>query len=176
MKSVRKDSEWISLEVAPFFLNILKKINAENGYCSIFNAFLTNNAMIQILKLQGTDKQLYRLVAPLVMNPDVLKQNHNFPFRTSDNFVWFVALNRKKVIGFIPVENKREGHLINNYYVEDKKESILRSLLEEVIAAWDDERPLLSLSLIEDRAIFEDEGFAEEKLWTRYVKMRKEKK
>ena len=29
--------------------------------------------MMQILKLQGTDRQLYRLVGPLVMNPKVLQ-------------------------------------------------------------------------------------------------------
>ena len=31
--------------------------------------------MIQIIQLKGTDRRLYELVAPLVMNPDVLKQN-----------------------------------------------------------------------------------------------------
>ena len=48
--------------------------------------------MIQIIQLKGTDRRLYELVAPLVMNPDVLKQNYNYPFRTSEDFVWFVAV------------------------------------------------------------------------------------
>ena len=33
--------------------------------------------MVQIIQLQGTDKRLYELVAPLVMNPEILKQNYN---------------------------------------------------------------------------------------------------
>ena len=33
--------------------------------------------MIQIVQLHGTDKKLYELVAPLVMSPEVLKQNYN---------------------------------------------------------------------------------------------------
>lgn len=33
--------------------------------------------MIKLLKLQGTDKQLYQLVAPLVMDPEVLRKNNN---------------------------------------------------------------------------------------------------
>ena len=37
--------------------------------------------MIQIVQLHGTDKKLYELVAPLVMSPEVLKQNYNYPFR-----------------------------------------------------------------------------------------------
>ena len=42
--------------------------------------------MIQIMKLNGTDKQLYKLVAPLVMDPEVLKMNNNYPFKTTDKF------------------------------------------------------------------------------------------
>ena len=60
--------------------------------------------MVQIIQLQGTDKRLYELVAPLVMNPEILKQNYNYPFRTSEDLVWFVAVDKKTVIGFIPVE------------------------------------------------------------------------
>ena len=57
--------------------------------------------MTQIIELQGTEKRLYQLVAPLVMNPEVLKQNYNYPFRTSESFVWFVAVDGKEVVGFI---------------------------------------------------------------------------
>lgn len=37
--------------------------------------------MMQILKLQGTDRQLCRLVGPLVMNPKVLQYNNGYPFK-----------------------------------------------------------------------------------------------
>ena len=59
--------------------------------------------MIQIVQLHGTDKKLYELVAPLVMSPEVLKQNYNYPFRTSEEYEWFVALDNKHVVGFVPV-------------------------------------------------------------------------
>ena len=58
--------------------------------------------MIQIVQLHGTDKKLYELVAPLVMSPEVLKQNYNYPFRTSEEYEWFVALDNKHVVGFVP--------------------------------------------------------------------------
>ena len=57
--------------------------------------------MTQIVELKGTEKRLYQLVAPLVMNPVVLKQNYNYPFRTSENFIWFVAVEGKEIVGFI---------------------------------------------------------------------------
>ena len=68
--------------------------------------------MTQIIELQGTEKRLYQLVAPLVMNPEVLKQNYNYPFRTSESFVWFVAVDGKEVVGFIPLEYKSGKQLL----------------------------------------------------------------
>ena len=51
--------------------------------------------MIQIVQLHGTDKKLYELVAPLVMSPEVLKQNYNYPFRTSSTsglLLWIINM------------------------------------------------------------------------------------
>ena len=58
--------------------------------------------MIQIVQLHGTDKKLYELVAPLVMSSKVLKQNYNYPFRTSEEYEWFVALDDKAERGEQP--------------------------------------------------------------------------
>jgi hypothetical protein len=63
--------------------------------------------MTQIIELQGTEKRLYQLVAPLVMNPEVLKQNYNYPFRTSESFVWFVAVIFKELGFSVEKEWKR---------------------------------------------------------------------
>lgn len=52
--------------------------------------------MIQILKLQGTDKQLYQLVGPLVMNPNILQYNNGYPFKTGEQFVWYIAIENTK--------------------------------------------------------------------------------
>ncbi len=40
---------------------------------------------MQVIQLQGNDKRLYELVAS-GDNPQVLRQNHNYPFRTTENF------------------------------------------------------------------------------------------
>lgn len=130
--------------------------------------------MIQIFQLQGTDKRLYRLVAPLVMNSEVLKQNQNYPFRTSANYIWFIALDSRRVVGFIPVECKKYECVINNYYVKDRNVERLKSLLEKAIVGIDQEKELTAICLLEDSPVFEEMGFTVEKVWTRYVKMRKE--
>ena len=131
--------------------------------------------MVQIILLQGTDKRLYELVAPLVMNPEILKQNYNYPFRTSEDFVWFVAVDKKKVIGFIPVEEKKKEYVINNYYIESNNEDTLKLLLEKVISETNTSKELTSVTFMEHSSLFKDLGFSEEKIWTRYVKMKKDR-
>lgn len=131
--------------------------------------------MIQIIQLKGTEKRLYQLVAPLVMSPEVLKQNYNYPFRTSEDYVWFVALDNKHVVGFIPVERKKRECVINNYYVKDKDVETLKLLMNAVIEALDEENSLTAISFLEDKDIFRELKFNEEKVWTRYVKMKKDK-
>ena len=112
--------------------------------------------MIQVIQLKGKDKHLYQLLAPLVMDPDVIRANNNYPFKTSEDFVWYIAIDNRDVIGFIPVEQKSgKKAVINNYYV----------------AAVDEKRKEI-LSLIQDQETFEKFEFASmDKKWTRYVKM-----
>ena len=38
---------------------------------------------MEIIRFDGIDKGLYELVAPVVMNPAVLRQNNNYPFKTT---------------------------------------------------------------------------------------------
>lgn len=42
--------------------------------------------MIQIIRLDGIDKKLYPLIGPLVMNPEVLRFNNNYPFKTGEQY------------------------------------------------------------------------------------------
>ena len=70
--------------------------------------------MDKILEFEGLDAALYPCVGPLVMDPAVLKQNYNFPFRTTQAYRWFVAVNGEEVVGFIPVERRKSGWIMNN--------------------------------------------------------------
>lgn len=130
---------------------------------------------MHIIELSGTEDKLYRLVGPLVMDPAVLKQNYNFPFRTSTRFVWFVAKEdfSDVVLGFLPVECKRSGYVINNYYIRDKNAAMLTALLERVLSAFSG-TPLEAVAFREDADTFRAAGFTVEKEWTRYIRMRKE--
>ena len=58
-------------------------------------------------KLPGTDARLYALVAPLVMSVPIIRQNNNYPFKTSRKHLWFIALERGEVKGFIDRKSTR---------------------------------------------------------------------
>ena len=72
---------------------------------------------MNILKLQGLDGRLFDLVAPLVMNPAVLRQNNNYPFKTTRNHVWYIAMDEQRVLGFMPVKMTLTNNCIDNYYI-----------------------------------------------------------
>lgn len=127
--------------------------------------------MIQIMKLHGTDKQLYKLVAPLVMDPEVLKMNNNYPFKTSEKFVWFVAVSGKSVVGFIPVEQRGNTAIINNYYIGKNQDEALTLLLVDVVAAFTGDKSLVAVVQTDHQEFFVKQGFIVEKAWKRYVKM-----
>ncbi len=133
--------------------------------------------MIQVIQLKGKDKHLYRLLAPLVMDPEVLRANNNYPFKTTENYVWFIAMKERKVVGFVPVEQKSgKKAVINNYYVNAEKterEDILSALLVAAITEFSQDKWMLhSVTLVQDKEIFEQFEFASlDKNWTRYVKM-----
>ena len=75
---------------------------------------------MKVIQLKGLDTDLYPLIGPLVMNPKVLKANNNYPFKTTANHQWYIAVNdQEEVMGFLPVENKKSTSVINNYYLKE---------------------------------------------------------
>ena len=126
---------------------------------------------MNILQLNGTDPQLYQLVAPLVMDSKVLKQNQNYPFRTSASHQWFVAIDGQEVTGFIPVEIKRQQAKINNYYVKDRDASILDALLKKAIEELSADYLLTSVTQVKDIDTFKSNRFNTVHEWKKFVKM-----
>ena len=128
--------------------------------------------MNKIMEFEGLDPALYQWVGPLVMTPAVLKQNYNFPFRTTQDFRWYVAVEEEEVTGFVPVERRKGGWIINNYYIKGQDESLLSVLLERIIAVASEERKLLTaVCFLQDKDVYREHGFEEVNLWKRYVKM-----
>lgn len=126
---------------------------------------------MKIEKLSGTDPRLYKLVAPLVMSPAILRQNNNYPFKTSTRHTWFVATESSVVLGFIPVEIKTQSATIDNYYISGDEPELLGGLIDRVIKSFGEKYPVYSVTHARHTSVFEEKGFALVKEWKLYVKM-----
>lgn len=132
--------------------------------------------MLRIERFSGTDMQLYGSVAPLVMSPEVLRQNNNYPFKTSEVYIWFVAFDDTAVVGFLPVEVKSKSAVINNYYVAGDDGLVLVSMLREVIKEFAGRFRLEAVVQTRHTADFSKCGFFTAREWKLYVKMEYRKK
>lgn len=130
--------------------------------------------MVDIEKMAGTSPELYKCVAPLVMNPEIIKYNHNYPFKTGDSFVWFVAFIQKKVVGFFPLEIRKRSVVINNYYVANDEREVFMSLLEAVVDEFKGgDRILEAVVQKGHEPYFFAQNFEVERMWSAYLKLKR---
>lgn len=122
---------------------------------------------MEVLQLDGLEPQLYKLIGPLVMNPKVLKANNNYPFKTTENFRWYIAVEDDSVIGFIPIEKKSGSFVINNYYTYNNNTDVLKYLLKAIKPKSN----FYAIVQIQHEPIFISCGFQSEHRWTKYIKM-----
>lgn len=132
--------------------------------------------MAVVVKMSGTSPELYNCIAPLVMNPEIIKYNHNYPFKTGETFVWFVAFadEDNHVLGFFPVEIRKKSAIINNYYVEEDAKDVFLSLLEAVTNEFlTTGKELEAVVQKPHEPYFRTQGFEIAREWSLYLKMKK---
>ena len=128
---------------------------------------------MEVIKLEGEDRQLYYLVGHLVMDEVVLAYNLNYPYKTSSEYCWFVAIDEKSdTLGFIPVKLNDGKAIINNYYVADDDSVVFSALLKEVTYSLLADYEIESITQMRHIPDFERCGFSVVLHWKRYVKMR----
>lgn len=132
--------------------------------------------MIQIIRLNGIDRKIYPLVGPLVMNPEILHFNNNYPFKTGEKYEWYIAAIKRKVIAFVPVEHRKKEWIINNYYAQpDKLDEVLPKLIQAIIEDQKAEKDTTLSAVVQNKhlSLFTQEGFEITKSWKVYYKMKK---
>lgn len=128
--------------------------------------------MVDIIRLKGEDRRLYYLIAHLVMNENVLSYNLNYPYRTSSRYVWFVAIDKGHILGFMPVKLGTGKAKINNYYVADDDNTVFSALLKEIVATLLTDYELESVTQLRHVPEFEKNGFEVALYWKKYAKMK----
>ncbi len=130
--------------------------------------------MKQIIKIGGKESKLYSTIAPLTMNAYILRQNNNYPFKTSSSYVWFVLYESNQVIAFMPVEHRDTGFKIDNYYASASprmREEHLKMLLQEVISSLGLQAMYNATVHIRDKGVFTSCGFTVLRELKHYVRM-----
>ncbi|MDR0541704.1 MAG: hypothetical protein LBH19_05770 [Dysgonamonadaceae bacterium] len=127
--------------------------------------------------LYGTEKRLYDLIAPLVLNPAVIRQNRGFAFKTTPKHRWIVFIEEEdKCTGFLPIQIRNNVGKINNYYVKNQDEEIFSSLLKKALdyAKRQNFEALDIIAQIEDYKIVQKQGFTAETKFVNYTRFRKQ--
>ena len=127
---------------------------------------------MEIIRLEGEDQQLYYLVSHLIMSEKALIYNLNYPYKTSQEYRWFIATDKGDTLGFVPVKLKEGKAIINNYYVEDDDKDVFSMLLKDIIQELLADFEIESVTQTRHIPYFEQNGFSIEYYWKRYVKMK----
>lgn len=130
--------------------------------------------MRQIMKIKGQSPELYTLVAPLAMSASALRQNNNYPYKTSSRHSWYVLLEHKLLKAFIPLERKNATSFkIDNYYASSEMDrgEQLCELLETILSEYRSQGRVYAVVQRRDQEIFEKVGFAVIRQMKIYVKM-----
>ena len=126
---------------------------------------------MKVISLHGTDDHLYELVAPLVMSPEVLCYNNNYPFKTTPLHTWYICMINGATAGFMPIKETTRGLYLDNYYIRDDNHDILEVLIAHVLSVTD--KPITVLSLKRHTEIFRHYGFIISTVFAQYNKMQR---
>lgn len=129
-----------------------------------------------IRMLAGRSPELYMAVGHLVLSSTCLRENNNYPYKSSGRFIWHVLYYEEKVVAFMPVERKISGdYKIDNYYATPSKERgyQLLKLLKNVIKEIKSEDVSLQATVQKrDIGVFKHLDFIILRETTRYAMMR----
>jgi hypothetical protein len=127
---------------------------------------------MKVEKLRGTDKRMYSLIAPFAMDGKTIRKNDGYPFTTSDKHLWYVAVNGKKVVGFLSI---KENSIVNDFSNGDL--SVLKCLLSEVLTDLREKLSVLYFTAIESELkLLQELGFTVQSKSVNYIKMQYEYK
>ena len=97
---------------------------------------------LKVRIFEGKSPELYLAVGHFVLSPAYLRENNNYPYKSSRMFTWHVLYHEDQVVAFMPVERKLDGgYKIDNYYATPDRErgNQLLKLLKSVIKESGDE-------------------------------------
>lgn len=129
--------------------------------------------MIKTFKIEGLSPILYSTIGPLIMNPVVLRENNNYPFKTGKKHLWYIIKTDDCVTAFMPIEAiSINVYKIDNYYATatEGRAKQIKMILQEILS---DHPNKIFIATVQkrDENIFISLGFQVDLEWKKYVKL-----
>ncbi|MBF0647213.1 hypothetical protein IR083_00050 [Dysgonomonas sp. GY75] len=123
----------------------------------------------RIEKVWGTDLRLHSLIGPFVMNPDVIRLNGGYPFKNTEDHLWYISVKGKNMVtGFLSI---RDGHICNDFTWRDN--DVLEALLDRALSEMEAGTPVCFTAEEYELPVLEKLGFTVARKSVRYFKMAK---
>lgn len=125
---------------------------------------------IRIEKVLGTNHHLYELVGPFVMNPEVIRLNGGYPFKNTEDHLWYISMKGKNMVtGFISVVETSSTKLCNDFTWMDY--DLLERLIQEALSDMERGTKVSFMADEGDIPVLEKLGFTIEIKGVKYSKM-----
>ncbi len=125
---------------------------------------------IRIEKILGTDRRLYELIGPFVMNPEVIRLNGGYPFKNTEDHLWYISIKGKNMVtGFISVVETSNIKICNDFTWQDY--NLLERLIREALSDMEKGMRVSFIADAEDIPVLEKLGFTVKAKGVKYSKM-----
>lgn len=125
---------------------------------------------VHIEKVWGTDHRLYELIGPFVMNPEVIRLNGGYPFKNTEDHLWYISIRGKNMVtGFLSVEQGSSTKICNDFTWQDY--DLLERLIREALSDIDKGTKVSFVADAGDIPVLEKLGFTVELEGVKYFKM-----
>ena len=107
-----------------------------------------------IIRIDGCSPDVYSIIAPLAMDPAVIRKRRNLPIVTKENYTWHVLKKGKKVKAFVGEERLANYTKLQAFVVLDANDEELQTFLEEVVTRFEKSpSPMLTASVLNEYAV-----------------------
>ncbi len=121
----------------------------------------------RIEKIWGTDSRLHQLIGPFIMNPEVIRLNGGYPFRNTEDHLWYISVKEKNMVtGFLAVRN---GKICNDFTWQDN--DLLEVLVKKALSDMEKGTVVSFIADEHDLPVLEKLEFRMERKNGRYFKM-----
>lgn len=117
---------------------------------------------MSILRLKGCAPEVYRIIGPIAMNPQVMKIRGNLPIVTKETYTWFVLRdNDGSVKALVGLEEVTGYMKLQAFVVLNATKKELGALIKEALREFKKTQyPKLTVSVLNEHAgLFQKEKF-----------------